>query len=124
MKKNIFILLVVFLTLNSSFASFDKFEGLKTGTYKCPSSCVVELHRHGGRSFSNCNVDKDAIADMIKNNKCTYEADKSKYYSCQYAEGSCSVTISSSGNTVSCMGKTPQTQKVLEEAKAGKCYIE
>ena len=125
MKKTILTLLIAYLTINSSFAIYDDiFSGIKTGTYKCGSSCVVELHRHGGRSITNCTDDKNTIAEMIKNNKCTYEKDKSQYYSCQYAQGSCSVTLSQSGHTISCMGDTPNTKAVLEDAKNGKCYIE
>lgn len=131
MKKILFILLGILISANLVFAiSLDEFEGIKSGTYKCPqktefsNTCVVTLYKHGGRSLSNCGNDKKAIADLIKNNKCKFEPDESKYYSCQYAEGSCEVTIRKEGHGVTCMGTVPPTSEVLKQAQEGKCYLE
>lgn len=131
MKKILIILCGIFISTNIVLAiSLDEFEGIKAGTYKCPlktafgNTCTVTLYKHGGRSLSNCGDDKKNIANMIKNNKCKYEPDDSKYYSCQYAEGSCEVTLRKEGHSVTCMGTVPSTAAVLEQAKTGKCFIE
>lgn len=131
MKKFILLIVGIFVATNAVFAIIlDDFQGIKPGTYKCQqktefaNTCIVTLYKHGGRSFSNCSDDKKAVADMIKNNKCKFEPDKNKYYSCQFAEGSCKVTIGEEGHSVSCMGNTPSTAEVLEQAKSNKCYLE
>ncbi len=132
MKKSFLIILGILLSVNLVFAiSMDEFEGIKSGKYKCPQQkteysniCVVELYKHGGRSFSNCSDDKKAIANDIKNGKCTFEPDKSKYYSCQYEQGSCEVTLREEGHGITCMGSTPPTSEVLKQAQNGKCYLE
>lgn len=131
MKKSFLILIGILLSTNIVFAiSLDNFEGIKPGTYKCTqktehaNTCIVELYKHGGRSFTNCTDDKKLIAESIKNGKCQFEPDTSKYYSCQFAEGSCEVTLRKEGHGVTCMGTVPPTSEVLKQAQEGKCYLE
>lgn len=131
MKKVFLILLGILFSTNLVFAMMQNyFEGIKPGKYKCPlktkysNTCIVELDKNGDKSFSNCGDNKQIIANEIKNNKCTFEPDTNKYYSCQYEQGSCEVTLREEGHGITCMGSTPPTSEVLKQVQNGKCYLE
>lgn len=132
MKKVFLILLGILLSTNLVFAMFqDYFEGIKPGIYTCPlitkysNTCVVELYKNGGKAFSNCGDNKQIIANEIKNNKCTFKPDPNKYYSCQYADGSCEVILGKGNeHQITCGGEVPPLEEVLKQAQNGKCYLD
>lgn len=144
MKKIAIISAGILITANLVFAAdfetefmnrFEPFKNITTGTYTCPyraenrysksvsGNCVIEISKNGFSS-SNCPSEQET-AELINSGKCTYDKGSTKYYSCQYPEGSCSVELGQGDNyAVSCSGSVPEPQTILENAKAGKCYSE
>lgn|SRR5574344_7615 len=127
MKKIFLLLGLIVLTSGIVFASeFEPFEGIKKGIYHC-GKCTISLLKDGGVEGENCSAEfsqEDKEAALIKSGKCSYAVDTSKYYSCQYKSGSCSVRIgnaNSNDTSASCDGVV-DVYKAISDAKAGRCY--
>lgn len=126
MKKIFLLLGLIVLTSGIVFASeFEPFEGIKKGIYHC-GTCTISLLKDGGMEMRNCPFgisQEGSEATLIKSGKCSYAVDTSKYYSCQYKSGSCSVRIGNANNdtSASCDGDVDM-DRALSDAKAGRCY--
>ena len=136
MKKNFIITLVAILATSSIALAGPLLDTikLKPGTYVCydpnpkPHKCSIIVEKNGSWDVGDCHKhDERGIYDILKLGKCTYYPDKSRYYSCQYASGSCSVQIrqGSTDMSVSCSGNVPGgVDSARADVKAGKCYKE
>ena len=136
MKKNFIITLVAILASGSIVLAGPLLNTvkLKPGTYVCndpnpkPHKCSIIVEKNESWYAVDCHrQDDQGIYDLVKFGKCTYYTDQSKYYSCQYASGSCLVQIrqGSTDMSVSCSGNAPGgTDRAKADVKAGKCYKE
>lgn len=130
---------IILISGLAAFASIENtindFATLKKGKYTCPytrqnrysksvsNSCILGIYKTGAIIKTNCPDSNAELLSMINSGKCTFEEDNTQTYSCQYKEGSCSVTINGHTNYMtSCTGKTPNTTIVLQDVKNGKCY--
>ena len=142
MKKFILILLGIILTTTVAFAAKDNYKNLPAGIYTCPEEgipCTIHKQKDGKFVFDeNC---KEKITDsfskyapMIKRKQCQYVPDPNQYYSCEFADATCSVLITPNSARVGCTRKDKDKdkkisrvqrlafdQKVLQFAKEGKC---
>ncbi len=119
MKK--LLLLSILLTPLSVFAS-----GYKSGQYTCQYGqkdyeiCHIMINKSGKSiSCGGMNAPENP-EELLNSGKCTYH--EIPTYTCTYAKGTCEVQIfPAGGHEVHCTGETPDTNKVLEQAKAGQC---
>lgn len=145
MKKYIFIVLATFTLTATTFGAIYKsaYENIAPAIYKCPNAntdkiCTIHKLKNGTLDIEkSCNeastkYGESLYAPMIKGGKCKSFPDTSKYYTCEYADTTCNVTISSNSKvTVGCGNKnkikltdeqrTRIYKRVEQDALQGNC---
>lgn len=137
MKKNIFILLGILIIAGITGAIAA--QNLKKGTYTCPYyqngkklNCTIYVDKSGIKIYSSeCNNSYRNFSPEIIDKKCTVSEDKTKYYSCEYADTTCEAVFFANGKTsyVTCNGieDIPENKRdfiynrVKTDARAKKC---
>lgn len=133
MKKIILSILSILLLSTSANA----FEMLAKGTFTCTytkdnqeKTCAMHSDGKGTVFFNGDCEAVDNEVQFVKQNTCTHNRSATKIYICDYADTSCSATFYGNGaNSVSCNNKKnfqyenkfETTDKVIEQAKSGKC---
>lgn len=120
MKK--LLLLSILLIPLSVFAA-----GYNPGQYTCQYGqkdyeiCYIMISKSGDQSITCGGMNAPANKEkLLSSGKCSFK--EIPTYTCKYAKGTCEVQIfPAGGHEVQCTGDTPDTNKVLEQAKAGQC---
>ncbi len=137
MKKSFLIIfgIIVVAGISGAIAA----QNLKKGTYTCPYyqsgkkvNCRIYVDKSGIKVYSSeCNNSYKNFSPEIIEKKCTVSEDKTKYYSCEYADTTCEAVFFADGETsyVLCNGieNVPENKKdlvynrVKADVKANRC---
>ena len=134
MKKSFLIILGILIVagVGSAIAT----QNLKKGAYTCPYyqsgkkvNCMIYVDKFGIKIYSSeCNNSYKNFSPEVIEKKCTVSEDKTKYYSCEYADTTCEAVFFADGKTsyVLCNGieNVPENlvyDRVKVDAKSNRC---
>ncbi|MBD8963187.1 hypothetical protein EGQ77_01130 [bacterium] len=137
MKKSFLIIwgILIVAGVGSAIAT----QNLKKGAYTCPYyqsgkkvNCMIYVDKFGIKIYSSeCNNSYKNFSPEVIEKKCTVSEDKTKYYSCEYADTTCEAVFFADGKTsyVLCNGieNVPENKKnlvydrVKVDAKSNRC---